>query len=306
MSATTLLIYGGSGSGKTSQLGKLIEEVFITTGKKSRIYSGDFGGSDTIAPYVELDMVDLIEIGTSDPWIFLNKAVRGFIRDDKGKWVKDEKSNANLGVVAFESAHGIAQLLKNDMSAQAAKGVTIGGDANSSFSIKGDGEDLKIGSVKGFQQYAIPQQQILTSMYESFRLPAQYVVWTAGVDVGTEEASKARVIGPLVIGGALTPLLPKDFNYTFHIEVTPAQAGKAPRHVLHLGSHLDQNAGNTAALGNSRRPLDASEMKAWTVEPADLVKALQIVRLDARQEAKIKIQARLEAAKARAKATLAK
>ncbi|MGE3341540.1 MAG: hypothetical protein AB7J46_06625 [Candidatus Altimarinota bacterium] len=295
-SATTILLYSLSGAGKTTQIGKLAEEVYVTTGKKTRVCSGDFGGTDTIEPYRDLDIIDLVEIGPTDPWVFINKVVRGYTRDASGKWVKDEKKNAEIGMYAFESAHGLAQLLQNDMDAKAGAGNTIGGDTNASFEVSGDGEKFKVGAAKGFGKYAIPQKEILKAMYESFKLPAQYVVWTAGVDVGKEELSKASTVGPLIIGGALTTLLPKDFNYTFHLDVI-VEKGKTPRHVMYLGTHQDPNAGGMVALGNIRRPLDAPELKTWVIEPTDLPKAIKMLQLDAKEEAKKAIQKRLEAAK---------
>ena len=301
-SATTILLYGNSGVGKTAQLGKLAEEVYITTGKKTRIYTVDFGGTNTINPYVDLGIIELVEMGTTDAWIFANRAVRGYVRDTNGKWVKDEKRNAEIGFYGFESAHGLAHLLKGDMNAKAGTGTTIGGDTNSSFEVSGDGEKFKIGSVKGFQQYSIPQQQTLSAMYESFKLPAQYIVWTAGVDVGTEELSKNKAAGPMVVGGALTTILPKDFVFTMHLDAIPVKDSVA-RHVMYLGTHQDPNAGNMTALGNTRRPLDAPVLKTYTIEPTDICKALKILQDDAKEAAVKAIKARLDAAKVKEVAT---
>lgn len=302
MSVTTILLYGNSGSGKTAQLGKLAEEVYTTTGKKTRIYTVDFGGTNTIDPYVDLGIIELVEMGATDAWVFINRAARGYIRNEQGKWIKDEKRNAEIGFYGFESAHGLAHLLKGDMNAKAGTGTTIGGDTNSSFEVQGDGEKFKIGSVKGFQQYSIPQQQTLTAMYESFKLPAQYIVWTAGVDVGTEELSKNKAAGPMVVGGALTTILPKDFVFTMHLDAIPVKDNVA-RHVMYLGTHQDPNAGNMTALGNTRRPLDAPALKTYTIEPTDIVKALKILQEDAKDAAKKAIQARLDAVKKKEVAT---
>ena len=295
MAATSILIYGRSGSGKSAQIGRLAEEVYVTTGLKTRVYSADFGGNDVNAAYIDLGIIEVVEIAATDPWIFLNKAVRGQVRNDKGQWLKDEKRNATIGMYAYESAHGFAQLLRLNMNDKASTGSTIGGDTNSSFEVAGDGEKFKIGSVKGFQQYAIPQQQMLMAMYESFKLPAQYIVWSAGVDTGSDELNAQKVVGPSVIGGALTTVLTKDFNYAVRIDAVTAK-GSATKHVLYLGTQPDSNASNATALGNIRRPLDANELKELTIEPADLVKALRLMREEAKEQAKLKIQARLKIA----------
>lgn len=297
MSATTILLYGPTGSGKTPQIGLLAEEVFVTTGLKTRLYTADFGGLDTLQPYIDLDIIELVELGTSDIWIFLNKAVRGETRGKDGKWSLDTAANAKIGAYAFESAHGIAQLIQMDMEAQAGKGNAIGGDTNTSFTIKTADGELKVGSQKGFGKYGIPQSQVLQAIYSSFRLPAQYVLWTAGQNMDKDEITTTKVVGPDVIGRALTGVLPKDFNYCFRLGVTPAQGGKQEEHVLYLGTHIDPQAGGATAIGNIRRPLDSGDIKELVVKPANLVKALKTVREDANKAATEAIKKRIASAK---------
>lgn len=290
---TTILLYGRTGSGKSTQVGRLAEEVFVTTAKTTRLATSDSGGYDTILPYIELGLIEVVPILESDPWIFLNRVVRGYVRDDKGKWVLDAKKNANVGMYAFESAHSIAKLLKLDMERKAASGINIGGDTNTTFQATGEGENLKIGTTKGFQKFSIPQSRVWEEILASHKLDAQYVLWTAGLNKGEDDVNTAKVVGPDVIGNALTPTLPMDFNYTFRIDVLPAGAGKPERHVLYLGTHQDMNAGNATAVGNIRRPLDAPPLKETVVEPADLVKALKAVRDDAKEAAKEVIKKRV-------------
>lgn len=297
MSATTILLYSPTGGGKTTQIGLLAEEVFATTGLKTRIYTADFGGTDVLDPYVELGMVEVEEIGSSNVWLFVNKAVRGQVKGTDGKWKLDEVRNAKVGAYAFESAHGIANLMQIDMEQSAGKGMPIGGDANTSFTIKADGEELKVGSQKGFGKYGVPQSQVLQAIYQSFKLPASYIVWTAGLNMDKDEITTSKVVGPDVIGRALTGVLPKDFNYTFRLGVNPSKDGKAEEHVLYLGTHVDPQAGGAIAMGNIRRPLDAPALTQQVIKPADIVKALKLIKEDGKKAAVDTIKARLEARK---------
>lgn len=297
MSTTTILLYGRTGSGKTTQIGVLAEEVFITTGKKTRLYTADLGGTDTIAPHINLGFIEVVALGASDPWIFTNRAVRGYVKDTAGRWVLDVKRNAEVGFYAFESAHGLAKLMKLDMERKAALGISIGGDVNSSFETQGDGEKLKIGSTKGFQKFAIPQTRIQEEMMESQKLQAEYVLWSAGADKDDDDVSTVKIVGPSVIGKALTTTLPQDFSYCFRIDVLPAQGGKPARHLLYLGTHTDAGAGNATALGNIRRPIDAPELKELIIEPANLAKALRTVRHDSVKAATDVIKGRIDAAR---------
>ena len=296
---TTILLYGRTGCGKSTQIGKLAEEVFVTTSKKTRLYTADRGGLDSIQPYVNLGVIEVEPIGDASPWIWLNKVVRGHVRRN-GKWMLDKEANKQIGCYAFESAHAIANLLKLDMERKAAAGVNVGGDTNSSFDILDGEEKLKIGSTKGFQKFSIPQARLWEEIMESHKLDTDYVLWTAGLNKGEDDVNtSAKIIGPDILGNALTPKLPMDFHYTFRMDVIPGKGGEAPKHVLYLGTHQDVNAGNAMALGNIRRPLDATPLKQHVLDPADLVQALRLVRQDAQEEATKRIKARIEAAKAK-------
>src|SRR5690348_9501192 len=133
MAATSILLYARTGAGKTAQLGKLAEDVKVRTGKNTRIYYTDDGGADTITPYVNLSIVELIRLDKSDIWVFIDKASKGYIRDSSGKWILDAKANESVGCYAFESAHSMAKKLQQDMEAKAGTGIVIGGDTNTSF-----------------------------------------------------------------------------------------------------------------------------------------------------------------------------
>ena len=300
----TILLYARTGAGKTTQIGKLAEDVNVTSGKIPRLYTADRGGLDTIQPYVNLGLIEVEPIGDADPWIWLNKSVRGYVRRN-GKWLLDKAANAKVGLMAFESAHAVASLLKLDMERKAAHGINIGGDTNTSFDVMdaGTNEKLKVGTTKGFQKFSIPQARLWEEIMESHRLDTDYVLWTAGLNKGDDDVNTAaKIIGPDILGNALTAKLPMDFHYTFRMDVRPGKGDTPPSHVLYLGTHQDINAGNATALGNIRRPLDAAPLKTHVIEPADLVQALRIVRLDAQEEATRKIKARIEAAKAAAAA----
>ena len=73
MAGTKILLYGRTGSGKTAQLGELAEYVFVKTGLPTILWTADKGGIKTIQPYIDLGLIKVVEIGSTDPFIFLNK-----------------------------------------------------------------------------------------------------------------------------------------------------------------------------------------------------------------------------------------
>src|SRR3954469_6783452 len=92
MRKRTILMYGRTRSGKTSQIAELAEYGKITTGKKSLIYTIDAGGTGPLGPVIDLGLVDLVMQEGTNPWMFLSKVSRGQVRDKAGKWVPADLS----------------------------------------------------------------------------------------------------------------------------------------------------------------------------------------------------------------------
>jgi hypothetical protein len=284
----TILLYGRTRSGKSTQIGELAEHVYKTTKKITRLYTADRGSYDPIRIYVELGIIEVIEIGDTDPWLFLNKAVRGFVRDDKGKWVQG--TNTNVGVFAFESMTSFADELMANMAKKAGEGVNIGGGANIAFQVGGDGESLKV-SGHNMAMYGVCQSRITEEVWASQKLNADYILWTASVSKDDDSASSNKVLGPQVAGKALTSEVPRWFGLSFRIDALPAQNGKPERHILYLGNNIDLSAGNAIGLGNTRTPLDAPTLPS-SIEPASLTKAIEMID-SASEAAKVIVKKRL-------------
>lgn len=289
--ARTILLYGRTNAGKTAQLGQLAEYVYKTLGKKTRIYTADKGGTDTIRPYINLGIIEAVEKDESDPWIFLHSACQGKVRDRDGKWVSGD--NSNIGMFAFESMRSFAEALMTDMASKAAANVNIGGGANISFGVSGDGESMKV-SGSNMAHYGVAQSRMTEEIWASMRLPSDYILWTSSVSKDEDTTASGKVLGPDVIGKALTAEVPRWFHLTFRIDVIPAQMGKPERHILYLGNHVDVGAGNAAGLGNTRMPLDAPKLTSNQIEPASIVQALDIIEKGG-QAAEIEIKKRLAA-----------
>lgn len=270
----TVLMYGRTNSGKTGQLGELAGHIMKTEGKKTRLYNSDRGGLNTIQPYLDLGIIDVVEMGDTDPWIFLNKSVRGMVRDDKGKWVPGK--NENIGMFAFESITSIADALMADMVVKAGNNVNIGGGANISFTVSGDGESLKI-SGSNMAHYGVCQSRLKEEIWASQKLNASYILWTAAASKDDDPEASGKIVGPAAVGKAMTAELPRWFALTFRLDALPAQQGKPERHILYLGNHMDSNAGNATGLGNIRLPLDAPAMTQIQIEPASIVKAIELI-----------------------------
>lgn len=288
MKKRTILLYARTRGGKTTLIGELAEHIYKTTGKKTRLYSADNGGIDSIAPYVELGVVEPILIENTDPWIFSAKASTGFVRDSAGKWVQGDLSN--VGLVAIESMTSFADRFMENLAERSANGESFGGQANVSFRAQ-DGDDiLKIGGAN-MAHYGIVQNRITSDVWRSQRLDVPNILWTASVSRDDDQVGAGKVLGPEVVGKKLTGEVPKWFQYTFRLDCLPAQAAKPERHILYLGNSQDLQAGNATSLGNTRTPLDSPVLPS-SIEPASLVKALEMIESGSKT-ALDKIRARL-------------
>ena len=272
--ARTICLYGESGSGKTTQIGSLAEHVYNETGKTTILYTCDQGGEESIQPYIDLDIITVIKMNDADPWVFLNRAMQGLTPVD-GRWTPVDWSK--VGMVAFESLQSMASRMMQNLSEKAARGVNIGGDGMVRFKASDGGESVDIGG-SNRAHYGLVQNRIAYEVRRGFSLPTDYVMWTSSVTRDEDPNSNRRVVGPEVVGKALATEVPRWFNYTFRIEGQPAKGTVPGVHTLYLTNYLDKNAGNAVGLCNVRMPKDAPPLKQATVEPADLVKALEIAR----------------------------
>ena len=274
MNKKTILLYGRSGSGKTTLIGELAEHVMSTLGLKTRLYTADRGGVAAIQPYIDLGIIQVIKLDGSDPWIFLDQASKGNVRDKDGKWAAGD--NSKIGCFAFESMKSCADSLMEYMKAKSAAGVNIGGGGNVSFKASGEGQTLSIGG-SNQAHYGIAQGFMTEKIWASQTLNAPFIIWTSAVGKDDDTNAGGKVLGPDVIGNKLTPVTPGWFDLTLRTDVTPATMGTKEKHLLYMGIHADTAAGGAAALGNVRLPLDAKPLEKTIIEPASLVQALKLL-----------------------------
>lgn len=224
-------LYGPSGSGKSESMARFIEEVHRQTGKKARVVIGD-GSSLTYDYLVELGIVEVYTF-TMRPWPTATlKALA------KGWWPNAEQKLAptdpavmdGIGVYVFEGMSVAARYLmghtRGGMSDRAARGEKMGPDAAIRI-VEGE-VDPKTGKVtsgpnetygtNGQAQYGFVQNIVLEVVQESHTLPVPYVFWTAHEATNNPETdlSKELVIGPEVIGKALTASIQRSFINCIH------------------------------------------------------------------------------------------
>lgn len=269
------------------------EYVKKETGGKTRLYTADKGSMRTIQPHIQIGLIEPIEIEDTNPWVFLNQACQGNVRNPKGEWVKGDLTG--VGMVAFESMRGIAEELLLWLADKAGEGTNIGGGGNINFAVKDSNVSLNIGG-SNQSHYKIVQDRMSREIWRSQKLPVPYLLWTTSPRKDDSELNTGKVVGPDIIGGALTENVPRWFTYTMRLGVKPARGNDPEKHELFLGTSVDQGAGNATTLGNMRLPLDAKQPEKIVLEPASITKALQILQgKEIIDDAVKKLEARLRA-----------
>lgn len=268
MSRKSILLYGDSGDGKSTLIGEFAEFIFKTTKKKTRMYTADRGGTESVKPHIDLGIIEPVYFDDSDIWIWLNSVVRGKIKKE-GKW--SDGIREDIGLYAFESLTSVSDEMMLSLAKKAGEGINIGGGANVSFKASGDGNSLTI-SGNNMSHYNIVQQRLTEEIWSSQKLPG-WVAWTAAVKRDEDPNSIGKVLGPACCGKALTGELPRWFTYCFRVSAVPGIAGAAEKHILFLGDHSENGS---KGLGNTRVPLDSPRIPT-TIEPASLTKAIQLI-----------------------------
>lgn len=264
MAGRSIAVFADTGEGKTTQFGELAKFHFKRDRRPSVLHLADKGGYASINPLVKLGVViiDPLQQG-EDPWGWTDRVTKGLDKDG----VK-----LDVAVHGFDSGTGLGELLLANCADLSAAGQDIGGRPAPKFKVKIGKDTLNIGSNVD-SHYNVVQQFLLKKIWQSTYLTeGGDVYWTFSVLRG-EDAGENAVLGPMLAGRALTPKIPKWFDYTFRLGTILDGVDTAPRHVLYLTTHLE---GMNRTLGNSRYPIDAATKLPESIEPASITRALEL------------------------------
>lgn len=236
----TLVIYGPSGSRKTTQIGEFAKYIYEKTGKKTRLITADGGGYGPIQNYVNAGIIE--------PWRIVEEKYPkvALIKASKGAWpvklenglrtspnlyeptTKEEKAKAlkDVGAYAVESWASIAALLMSDL---VAKGQKISEEVVGKFSETADfGGEAESFGAPGRSHYGWVQNFILTMIRNFGSLPVERVLYTSLEGKGEDQLSKILQYGPLVAGRAITASIPTYVGDCLHFEDFTEETGVDP------------------------------------------------------------------------------
>lgn len=229
------MIYGPSGSTKTSQLYHAAKYIHrITGGKKLRLIHSDPGG---YAPFEDSGMIERGEVEVYN-YGASQYALADFRRLSMGYWPKLVRGNNayplsdrdggeiyfksedvcktqnwdEVGGYLIDGISSIGEVLKNHCSDQD-EGVGF----KPSWKYEEDGY-----TITGLQEghYGLVQKEIHSRFIKGFsNLPIPWLLVTALVGKGEDKQRRETVYGPQIVGNAATPQAPTWFGDCIHLEL---------------------------------------------------------------------------------------
>ena len=249
----TIELIGDSGSGKTTQFGELAKWVYRNRKQKSRLSTCDRGGFESVAPLVRLGIVEVNEFKeTDDPWLWISDAVAG-------------SPNPEIGLESFDSGTSMGDIL---LTACSHSDFQIGQQRTQKFNVSKGSKNLTV-AINNEAHYGVVQGFMLDAIRKSTWLinKGRDVLWTFALLRG-ESQDRTPILGPKLCGKALTPFLPKEFQYTFRLDVEMRE-GDQPEHILYTTAQPDL-AGMGHSFGNVRAPLGVDP-------PAAVIRAASLI-----------------------------
>jgi len=234
----TLVLYGPTGSRKTSQIGEFAKYIYEKTGKPTRLVSADGGGWAPIQ--------DLINAGVIDAWRVSDEpnVYTAIMAASKGAWptglvnglrpqgkpvmmpslADRPKALKNVGAYAVEGWFSIASAV---MRMLVQEGRKINEDVVSKFTVNDDFGEHNFGAPSR-GHFGFVQNYILDIIRNFSSLPVERVLYTSLEGKGEDKLTKGLQYGPAVAGNAITAAIPQYVGDCLHFEDFTEEKGADP------------------------------------------------------------------------------
>ena len=216
------IIYGDSGSLKSTAAKHFARYIYERTGKCTLLLSMDGGGWGPMEPEIQAGIILAYKGNMQVPLPVLRKISQGYWPTDSGE---TEISKTDLrrvdwtkfGGLIVEGVTSISQALMRHLADQ---GIKTGEEATSKFSqqVIVDGQ-ITVENFAGNSKahYGFVQNTLYSLITNFVSLPCEYVLFT-GLESRTEEDDRTTVYGPQVAGKKATNLIPSWVGDCIHAQ----------------------------------------------------------------------------------------
>ena len=225
--ARTGILYGDSGSLKTTQ-GKFFSRyIYEVTGKETLLLSMDGGGWSPMNPEIKANLINAYRCNTQVPLPMLRTISKGYWPENP---LESEISKTNLKQIDWNRyggmiVEGVTSISQAIMRHLADEGIKTGEEATNQFAqmclIDGKATPVKFaGNSRG--HYGFVQNALYSMVMNFSSLPCHYVLFT-GLESRTEEDDRTTVYGPQIAGKKATNLVPSWVGDCLHSQGYPVE-----------------------------------------------------------------------------------
>lgn len=216
------IIYGASGTRKSTAGKHFSHYIYEKTGKKSLLVSMDGGGWGPMQPEIDAGIIRPYRCHTEIPLPILRYLSSGYFPENSNE---TEASQTNMrrvdwnefGGMIVEGVTSISQALMNHL---ADKQIKTGEDATSPFAqrVLVEGQvrtEVFAGNSKA--HFGFVQRTLMSLITNFTSLPCEYVLFT-GLESRTEDDDRSTIYGPQIAGKKATASIPAWVGDCIHAE----------------------------------------------------------------------------------------
>ena len=220
------LIYGATGTYKTSQIGQAALYILDKYGKKTRLVSADGGGWAPIQSLVDAGIVEVWPIRNRQYVIeSIDKACQGWWPLDPADPMSEIVSPLDarcklrdIGMIAYEGLTSFGSAIMGKLKTP---GVQLSQDPN--YVLRDGQTDYAGGSLAAF---GFVQDRVYDFVMKTHMIPViEKVLWTALEAKGEEQGTKIPIFGPDIEGKKATGKAGQWFGNMFHMEAGQTEVG---------------------------------------------------------------------------------
>ena len=241
----SILVYGVSGAGKTTQGQELARHINRTMGKKLRLASNSGGGWTSIQPAIDAGIIVPTYIrGRKFPVETMDKISKGWWPehpdDPESPLIEPAKQKdwGEVGGLMNDSITEGCEWMMSYVNSQEAAGAIKISTQSSNFK---DGATNY--GTPSQSHYGNIQSRIADFIAQSKAIRGIYILYTALELKATDDNSRLPLYGPDIVGKAKTAVAPAWFDNTLHLYLTGAgglKKGVVQRR-MYLSTHFEDD-----------------------------------------------------------------